>query len=61
MHEKCHVRSLTTNTKKPVGRTNSGYTIAINVLYINRVEDNAFLLYDLYRHTLAQEPLPRGS
>ena len=32
------------------------YTITINVLYIDRVEDHAFSLYDLYGHTPAQDP-----
>ena len=36
-------------------------TIAINVLYIDKVEDDAFSLYDLYGQALAQEPIPRGS
>ena len=26
MHEKCYLRSLSTNTKKPVARTSSAYT-----------------------------------
>ena len=30
------------------------------MLFIDRVEDNAFSLYDWYDHALAQEPLPRG-
>ena len=34
--------------------------MAINVLYIDRVEDNAFSLYDFYGHALAQQSLPRG-
>ena len=35
--------------------------IAINVLYIDRIEENAFSQYDFYSHALAQEPLLRGS
>ena len=30
-------------------------TIAINLLYTDRVEDNAYSLYDLHGHTQAQE------
>ena len=35
--------------------------MAVNVLYIDRVEDNAFFQYDLYGHALAQKLLPWGS
>ena len=31
------------------------------MLYIDRVEDNTYSLYDLYGHALTLEPLPQGS
>ena len=35
--------------------------MAINVLYIDRVEDNKYSLYDIYDHALTSQPLYLGS
>ena len=47
--------------KLPIVDSNFVYNTKINILEIIFSGKNSFSLYDLYSHSLAQEPLPRGS